>query len=54
MVEKYLFSETDATILCDFLEPMLAVDMRQRLNARDLKDHMWLEVTHADGIVTDW
>ncbi|KAF8971426.1 kinase-like domain-containing protein [Flammula alnicola] len=54
MIEKYLFSEADAVILCDFLEPMLAVDMRERANARDLKDHKWLEPTKEDGAVIEW
>ncbi|KAH9487080.1 Serine/threonine-protein kinase SKY1 [Psilocybe cubensis] len=54
MIEKYLFSEADATILCDFLEPMLAVDMRERKSAREMKNHKWLEPTLEDGIVTEW
>ena len=54
MIEKYLFSEADATLLCEFLEPMLAIDMRDRSNARDLKDHRWLEPTVEDGIITEW
>ncbi|PPQ92670.1 hypothetical protein CVT25_013977 [Psilocybe cyanescens] len=54
MIEKYLFSETDATLLCDFLEPMLAVDMRERKPARGMKNHKWLEPTPEDGIVTEW
>jgi len=36
------------------LEPMLAIDMRERLHARDLKNHKWLEPTKEDGIVTEW
>ncbi|KAF8202940.1 CMGC/SRPK protein kinase [Pholiota molesta] len=54
MIEKYLFSEADATVLCGFLEPMLATDMHNRAHARDLKDHKWLEITKEDGVVTEW
>ncbi|PPQ62797.1 hypothetical protein CVT24_000491 [Panaeolus cyanescens] len=54
MKEKYLFSEEDSELLCQFLEPMLAPDMRNRANARDLKDHKWLEPTKEDGTVTTW
>lgn len=54
MKEKYLFSEEDSDLLCQFLEPMLAPDMRDRANARDLKDHKWLEPAKEDGIVTNW
>ncbi len=34
MMEKYLYTDRDATLLCDFLEPMLVVDMKQRSHAR--------------------
>ncbi|KAF9481728.1 kinase-like protein [Pholiota conissans] len=54
MIEKYLFAEADATRLCEFLEPMLATDMRDRAHARDLKTHKWLEITKEDGVVTEW
>ncbi|PPQ66119.1 hypothetical protein CVT26_010920 [Gymnopilus dilepis] len=54
MVEKYLYSEAEADALCSFLEPMLAVDMRERANARDVKNHPWLEPSKDDGIVTEW
>jgi hypothetical protein len=54
MVEKYLFSESDATLLCEFLEPLLATDMKDRVYARDVKDHKWLEIATEDGIVTEW
>ena len=54
MVEKYLYSEAEADALCSFLEPMLAVDMRERANARDVKNHSWLEPSKDDGIVTEW
>ena len=54
MIEKYLFSESDATLLCEFLEPLLATDMKDRAYARDLKDHKWLEISSEDAIVTEW
>ncbi len=54
MIEKYLYTEAESVILCDFLEPMLNVDFRARINARDIKDHKWLEVNPDDGIVTEW
>lgn len=54
MIEKYLFSEQAGNELCDFLDPMLMINPRERAHARDLKDHKWLEVTKADGVVTDW
>jgi serine/threonine-protein kinase SRPK3 len=48
MKEKYLYSERDAAALCDFLEPMLQPDMRQRADVRDLVDHPWLEPRYDD------
>ena len=54
MVEKYLFSEADSALLCDFLDPMLAIDMRERTHARDMKNHRWLEPTRDDVVVTEW
>src|SRR6266545_6586942 len=48
MIEKYLYTEAESVILCDFLEPMLNVDFRARINARDIKDHKWLEVNPDD------
>ena len=54
MIEKYLFSDSDASLLCEFLEPLLATDMKDRAYARDLRDHKWLEITLEDGIVTEW
>ncbi|KIJ68617.1 hypothetical protein HYDPIDRAFT_165375 [Hydnomerulius pinastri MD-312] len=49
MTEKYLFPGPNATALCDFLEPMLAVDQRERKDAREMIDHSWLD-THDE----DW
>ena len=54
MVEKYLYPEADSSTLCEFLEPMLSVDFRGRVNARDLRDHKWLETTAEDGVVAEW
>lgn len=54
MVDKYLYTEAESAALCDFMEPMLSVDFRARINARDMKHHKWLEVNPDDGIVTDW
>jgi hypothetical protein len=54
MTEKYLFSEEDAVSLCEFLEPMLMPDMRDRKKASDMVGHSWLTVTEADGEVSEW
>ena len=54
MIEKYLFSESDASLLCEFLEPLLATDMKDRSYARDLKDHKWLEIASEDTVITEW
>jgi serine/threonine-protein kinase SRPK3 len=53
MMEKYLYKEKDATLLCSFLEPMLAVDMRDRKEAREMIGHPWMEVDE-DEWVGDW
>ncbi|KAG7450208.1 kinase-like protein [Guyanagaster necrorhizus] len=54
MVEKYLYTDQDATILCDFLEPMLVIDMKQRSHARDMIDHRWLDVVEGDEVAGSW
>ena len=54
MVEKYLWSEADSQALCDFLEPMLVIDHRQRRHARDLVDHKWLEVDPLSEDLWGW
>ncbi|KAK0473274.1 kinase-like domain-containing protein [Armillaria novae-zelandiae] len=54
MLEKYLYTERDATLLCDFLEPMLVVDMKQRSHARDMIDHRWLDVVEGDEAAGSW
>ena len=48
MIEKYLYSEEDSAALCAFLEPMLAVDFRDRVNARDVTEHPWLDVSNEE------
>lgn len=54
MIEKYLYTEEESAALCEFLEPMLAVDMRQRAYARDVKNHKWLEPCDSDESVAEW
>jgi len=54
MQEKYLWNESDAAVLCTFLEPMLAIDPRKRKDAKDMLDHPWLEVSAADNVVGEW
>ncbi|KAF7367240.1 Protein kinase dsk1 [Mycena sanguinolenta] len=54
MMEKYLWNDPDATVLCAFLEPMLAIDPRKRADAKDMIGHPWLEVTAADDVVGEW
>lgn len=53
MIEKYLYPETESVALCDFLEPMLAIDMRERAYARDMKNHKWLQPSEIDEPVVD-
>lgn len=50
MIEKYHFTERDSVALCKFLLPMLAVDRRKRVNARDVVDHGWLNPTLEDDM----
>lgn len=52
MTEKYLFSEPDATALCEFLLPMLTTDFKKRCQVRDMIDHPWLDVTGE--AIGDW
>ncbi|KAK0208446.1 kinase-like domain-containing protein [Desarmillaria ectypa] len=54
MMEKYLYTDRDATILCDFLEPMLVIDMKQRSHAGDMIDHRWLDVVEGDEVAGCW
>ncbi|KAG2062087.1 kinase-like protein [Suillus hirtellus] len=53
MTEKYLFSVSEANDLCSFLEPMLAVDQRERKEVRDLVDHYWLDVKDEEWVGVD-
>ncbi|KAG1757337.1 kinase-like protein [Suillus lakei] len=53
MTEKYLFSTSEADDLCAFLEPMLAVDQRERKEVRDMVDHHWLDVKDEEWIGVD-
>ena len=54
MTEKYLFTEVDAAALCSFLQPMLAVDMRERVHARDMTEHIWLTLHGEDEAIMEW
>lgn len=53
MTEKYLFGSSDTSDLCAFLEPMLAVDQRERKEVRDMIDHPWLVVKDEEWIGAD-
>lgn len=53
MTEKYLFSVSEANDLCSFLEPMLAVDQRERKEVRDIVDHYWLDVKDEEWVGVD-
>jgi serine/threonine-protein kinase SRPK3 len=53
MTEKYLFSTSEADALCSFLEPMLAVDQRERKEVRDMVDHHWLNVKDEEWVGVD-
>lgn len=53
MTEKYLFSTSEADDLCSFLEPMLAVDQRERKEVRDMVDHHWLDVKDEEWVGVD-
>jgi hypothetical protein len=54
MTEKYFFTESDAAALCEFLEPMLVVDMGTRKDARRMVNHKWLDLREADGVIGEW
>ncbi|KAF9455511.1 kinase-like domain-containing protein [Collybia nuda] len=54
MMEKYLFAEADADNLCEFLLPMLEIDMKKRVHARDMLNHRWLALSPADEVVGEW
>ena len=55
MVEKYLGTREASIGLCEFLEPMLRVDHRERKQARELVEHEWLEVEgEVEGEGVSW
>lgn len=53
-MEKYLYTDADATMLCDFLGPMLAPDMKDRKDAKDMLDHPWMQACADDEPVDQW
>ncbi|KAH9004230.1 kinase-like protein [Lactarius hatsudake] len=52
MREKYLFEHAEADALCSFLEPMLALDMRERASAGEMVNHPWLDVDWKEDAIT--
>ena len=54
MVEKYLYTERESLDLCEFLHPMLVIDMKQRACARDMINHKWLDPSLSDEVVDEW
>ncbi|KAG6910565.1 hypothetical protein DXG01_009515 [Tephrocybe rancida] len=54
MAEKYVYSETDAAALSEFLLPMLSIDMSKRAYARDMLDHPWLSPSPTDEEFVEW
>jgi serine/threonine-protein kinase SRPK3 len=52
MREKYLFDPEEADMLCSFLEPMLALDMRERASAGKMVNHPWLDVDWNEEAAT--
>ena len=54
MVEKYLWTEGDSEAVCEFLEPMLTIDHRERKHAREMIDHPWLEVDPLSEDLWGW
>ncbi|TCD61151.1 hypothetical protein EIP91_008845 [Steccherinum ochraceum] len=54
MMEKYLWAEEEAAALCEFLEPMLVVDQRERAQAREMVGHPWLEVDLEKEDLEGW
>ena len=52
MREKYLFEPAEADVLCSFLEPMLALDMRERASAGRMANHPWLDVDWNEEAAT--
>ncbi|KAL6299628.1 kinase-like domain-containing protein [Sparassis latifolia] len=54
MAEKYLWTEENSEAFCAFLEPMLIIDYRERMQARDLIHHPWLEVDLMSDDLCGW
>ncbi|KAK7468660.1 hypothetical protein VKT23_003164 [Stygiomarasmius scandens] len=54
MVEKYMYSEADSEAFCDFILPMLTIEMKKRAAARDMIEHKWLSITEADDCDEEW
>lgn len=52
MREKYLFEPAEGDALCSFLEPMLALDMRERASAGEMANHPWLDVDWNEEATT--
>lgn len=52
MREKYLFEPAEADALCGFLEPMLALDMRERASAGEMANCPWLDVDWKEEAMT--
>ena len=52
MREKYLFEPAEADALCGFLEPMLALDMRERASAGEMANHPWLDVDWKEEAIS--
>ena len=50
MVEKYTWTAEASKAFCEFLLPMLELDWHKRAQAKDLVDHVWLNV---DGELFD-
>ncbi|TEB05182.1 kinase-like protein [Coprinellus micaceus] len=53
MIEKYLYADEDAAALCDFLEPMLAPDFRNRVTVRQTLEHPWLDISNETEAI-EW
>lgn len=52
MREKYLFDPAEADAFCAFLEPMLALSMRERASAGQMASHPWLDVDWKEEAIT--
>jgi serine/threonine-protein kinase SRPK3 len=52
MREKYLFDHNEADAFCMFLEPMLALDMRERASASQMVNHPWLDVDWKEEAIS--